>query len=75
MPVKIDLDPKKKAVLISVAILLFTFFVCFNIASAHAKKRELIKRRVSDISKRIVLRQDIEKIDKIKQEYSLRKTS
>ncbi|MFA5068787.1 MAG: hypothetical protein WC300_04445 [Candidatus Omnitrophota bacterium] len=70
MQIRFNIDPKKKSILISLVILSLAFFACLNIAGAQTRKRESIKKKVLDLSKKIVLRQDIEKIERIRQEYA-----
>ena len=65
----IDIDDKKKAIIIVAAITLVTFLICSNIIKLHARKRNNIRQKVEDQSQKIALRMDIEKIEKIQQEY------
>jgi len=65
----IDIDDKKKAIIIAAAITLVTFLICSNIIKLHARKGNNIRQKVEDQSQRIALRTDIEKIEKIQQEY------
>ena len=65
----IDIDDKKKSIIIATAITLVTFLICSNIIKLHARKGNNIRQKVKDQSQRIALRTDIEKIGKIQQEY------
>ena len=66
----IDLDDKKKSIILIVAIALTTIFICSNIIKSRVKKRYNLTQKIKDQSQRIALRTDIEKIEKIQQGYA-----
>jgi hypothetical protein len=66
----IDIDDKKKAIIITVSIALFTILICSNIIKSHAGKRDSMGKAIQEQVKKIVLREDIEKIEKTKGKYA-----
>jgi cell division FtsZ-interacting protein ZapD len=70
MLTKLDLSEKKKSFILAAAIAFAALFICINIMKSHAGKREAVRGNIKDFSRRIALRKDIEKIDKIQQGYT-----
>lgn len=66
----IDIDDKKKSIIITVSIALFTILICSNIIKSHAVKRDSIGQAIQEQAKKIVLREGIEKIEKVKGGYA-----
>jgi hypothetical protein len=66
----IDIDDKKKFLIITAVIALLIFLVCFNTIKSFSRKRETIRHNINDLIKRIALRTDIEKIENIQKEYA-----
>jgi Tfp pilus assembly protein PilO len=67
---KLNLDEKKKSIIIAAGITLLTFFISLNIIRLHAFKRNAAKQAVKDQSQKIALRRDIEKIETMQKEYA-----
>jgi Tfp pilus assembly protein PilO len=65
-----DIDNKNKYILTS-AIFIVTFLICFNIVKRGVQKADNIRRNISEISEKNILREDIESIERTRQEYGV----
>jgi Tfp pilus assembly protein PilO len=66
---RVNIDDKKKALIITASIVFLMLLICFNIIKSHSRKRDSIRQDIQDQIKRIALRTDIEKMENIHQEY------
>ena len=66
----IDLDDKKKSIILAAAIAVVTFLICSSIVKSHLRKGDGLRQKIKDQSQKIALRADIEKIEKIQQGYA-----
>jgi hypothetical protein len=66
----INIDDKKKSLIVTAAIAFLTLLVCLNMIKSFSRKRDSIRQDIQDLIKRIALRTDIEKIENIQKEYA-----
>jgi Tfp pilus assembly protein PilO len=66
----VNIDDKKKGIIITASIVFLTLLICFNIIKSHSRKKDSIRQDMQDQIRRIALRTDIEKIENIHQEYA-----
>jgi Tfp pilus assembly protein PilO len=65
----IEIDDKKKNLIIYSGLLMLTFLICLNIIRGGALKANAIKRNIDEISKINRLRMDIETIENKQRQY------
>jgi Tfp pilus assembly protein PilO len=66
----ITIDDRKKTMILAAAIGIATFFICLNIIKAQARRTDTMRQKIKNESERLVLRRDIEKIEKKQAEYN-----